>query len=81
VNVFTAALARLIALSACAAVLLTEHLRLAVRARRTDGTRALAAALLVPGAGAVFAWRDGSRVAPIAYAALVLGYAALGLWH
>jgi hypothetical protein len=65
---------RYLALCVCAAWLLVDHVQLAWRAPR----RALA--LLVPGAGALFAWREGRRVAAVRYGVLLVAYVALRLW-
>ena len=65
-----------IGLSACAAVLVLEHLRLALQARGRNAART-AVAFLVPGAPLVYAWGRGSRVAPAVYAIFVITYLIL----
>lgn len=79
-NLLTPATVRWLALALCAAALLIEHVRLAVRARHGAGAGRVALALAVPGAGALFAWRKGERVAPVLYGALAAAYLLLLCW-
>lgn len=63
-----------------AALLVVEHVALAVRARRRpEGAGAVLAALLVPGLGAMWAWRDGARFAPVRYGVFAAAYLALAV--
>lgn len=71
------AVVRLAALAVCAALLLIEHMRLALGAARVEGALRGALALVLPGLGAVMAWRRGARAGPIAYVVLTLAYLLL----
>jgi hypothetical protein len=63
----------LIALLATIVILL--HVHLALRARRETPNHGAAAWL--PGAGALFVWRAGGRVAPVVYGAAIVAYVIL----
>ncbi len=81
---------RLLLAALCAAVVLVEHVRFALRAARPrpeereaqerHGVGLRAAAWVVPGLGAVLAWRAGARVAPVVFALSVVGWLALRPW-
>jgi hypothetical protein len=68
---------RLVALALVAALWGVEHLRLARAARRELRPPPWAAAWLVPGVGAVSAWRRGARSSAVLHAALAVAYLAL----